>query len=153
MANGIIELQEEDTLLRLLFSSQDYDGEKLQNQAITKRDLKDSGLSLDLSRIVDLKIIEDRALTQANNKIAKGDFDSRKVPYISKLVNGEVLRLVDKDGQILFETEHSPVENNNAHVSLYCTLKDKSDGYYVYARNKLGELILKDICFLNELAR
>ncbi|MGN7971461.1 hypothetical protein [Serratia sp. 22264] len=140
-------IENEDSLLRLLFSNEHYFNNDIQDLAISLDDLKSRGFSLDLEKICDLNVIEERIKSQAEKA---SDENARREAFISSLINGVVTSLLDQDGDVLFETFHSPIAENFAHTSLICKKKEKTRSHYVWARNKLKPLLTEKIVKISD---
>lgn len=146
---GTVSINDSDVLLRLLFSDEHYLDGEITDIAISIQDLQCRGFSLDLQKICDLNVIKMRAINQAER--AKNE-SARREPFVGKLINGEVMKLEDDEGKGLFETYHSPVDDNYAHASLLCKEKDKKRCHYVWARNKLKPLLVNGISKLCDIS-
>lgn len=144
-------IEDDDEFLRLMFDSEAYKDGFITNEAIKTRDLQVSGFSLDIKRASSIEVIKSRAQSQSANILSKDpSSDKRRVPYISTLLNSEVINCKDEDGRNLFETLHTPEPDNYAHTSLYCILRDEGKKYYVYARNQIRPLLEKGIVLLSD---
>lgn len=138
-----LNLRDDDDLLRLLFSDQDYCNGDVTDLAINLEDLKTRGFSLDIARIASQAIISERALAQMSRAKAPND---REKSYIAKFSNEEVNAELDKEKNKLFVTSYSPMQGNYAHASLTCSVgASKTRGYYLFARARLREHLLKNV--------
>lgn len=146
-----ISLNSDDEFLRLLFDSEGYHDGRINDDAISTKDLYERGYSLDIKKIANECVIKLRAKEQSERVLNKDpDSEKRKVAYISTLVNSEVLECVDQNGNSLFETSHTPLDSNYAHASLFCMSRKESRHYYLYARNQLRPLLLKCMIELDD---
>lgn len=145
-------LLDDDVLLRLMFGAEHYDENEVKNAAISTDDLKERGFSLDVYCLKPKSAIETRIASQIARAIEKKgeDQSDRKIAYISKLINSDLLSCVDEQEKQLFETFHDPVSDNYAHAKLLCVNKEKTRSYYVYARNKIRPMLLKSICCFSD---
>lgn len=136
-------LDENDFLLRLLFSDIDYFNGDVTDLAISLKDLEVRGFSLDIERICSGKIVGDRALEQKSR--AKVPTDREKA-YISKFANSAINAEVDLQNNKLFSTSYSPMNGNYAHASLLCCPSEKKGrSYYMLARARLKEHLKNNI--------
>jgi hypothetical protein len=144
---GIVMIEDDDILLRMLFSDEHYFNNDINDLAISLQDLKSRGFSLDLEKICDFNVIEKRVKSQAENA---SNENARREAFISSLINCVVTSLLDQDGDVLFETFHSPIVENAAHTSLICKKKEKTRSHYVWARNKLKPLLNEKIVNISD---
>jgi hypothetical protein len=142
-----IVIDDNDELLRLLFSSEHFDNGIIKDQGIPTQDLQKRGYSLDLKKIASKAVLEQRASTQSSK--AKSPED-RKDAYISYLLKGDAIQATDPDGTSLFKVLHSPIDDNPAHTSLLCIESEQTKSYYVMARNKLRPLLLRKIISIKD---
>jgi len=141
-------LDENDYLLRLLFSDIDYFNGDLTDLAISLQDLEKRGFSLDIDRISSREIVSTRMSVQKSK--AKVPTDREKA-YISKFSNLSVNAEVDLDKNKLFSTSHDPMHGNYAHASLKCCpLEEKKRSYYLLARARLKEHLKQNIISIDD---
>lgn len=138
-----LNLRDDDDLLRLLFSDQDYCNGNVTDLAINLEDLKTRGFSLDVARIASQVMIRERALAQMSRAKTPED---REKSYIAKISNREINAVLDKENNKLFVTSYSPMQGNYAHASLTCCVgASKTRSYYLFARARLRDHLLKNI--------
>ena len=94
----------EEWLLRLNFNPEHIRDNEIIPSAVSLTDLKSRGYSVDRERLVDIRIVAERAQAQSASKP-----DDRKTSYLSRFECGPVCGETDADGKVAFSVEASPV--------------------------------------------
>lgn len=124
-----------EILLRLGFHPEHMENGKILPSAITRKDLKDSGFSVDRKEYVTRETIELRALEQMPKKPR-----DRKTALISSFSCHAVRSLMDESGKRALLVIDQAILKNPAHACIYSAY-EKGDGGLKKIKNLLLPLL------------
>jgi hypothetical protein len=138
--------QDDEWLLRLNFSPEHINNGKIIPAAISLKDLKERGFSVDRERLVNPSTLAERVQSQSGKKP-----QDRIDPYISRFQCGAV-RLIEDEGKPAFKVEASPSKDNHAHAHIMSSQALGESGLRKL-RNLLLPELQKNLIALDEYMR